>query len=467
MARGCWRRSKLVPDPAIIQNKAVLASSEARRQVLEILEAGVAAVLPDRLVPRALNFERERRALHILGREHHLPERIFVIGAGKASGQMAEALERLIGPELIAGGLVVDKSAPRDFQTRALNIVQAGHPLPDERGVRAADEILKMKKSFSIGKGDTVLCLISGGGSALLPAPAAGISLADKLNTTRLLLRCGADIHEINTVRKHLSQLKGGRLAAYFAPAAVISLIISDVVGNDLSVIASGMTYPDGSTYQDALVVLRKYGLEEKIPLTVLSLLEAGARGKIAETPKVLLNAFNYVLADNQTALAAMKLKSDGVGLRSVQFSAQLTGETGAAAETLARDVLSGRFAADEVVLLGGETTPVLPPNPGEGGRNQHMAALMPALLEKFGRSWVFASLGTDGSDYLPDVAGAIVDQATLAGYRRLRPDYLARLERYDSHTLLADLPDALIVTGNTHTNVGDIMLFLFPPARL
>jgi glycerate 2-kinase len=451
-------------EEGIIKNQAPLASSAARRQALEILEAGVAAVLPARLISRALAFDRAGRTLSIMGREHRLEGRIFVLGAGKSSGAMAEALEGLIGADLISAGLVVDKADPRDFKTSSICIKQAGHPLPDQRGVAAANEILNLKADYSIGAGDTLLCLISGGGSALLPAPAEGVSLEDKLGATRLLLSCGADIQEINTVRKHLSQLKGGRLAAHFAPARIISLIISDVVGDELSVIASGPTYPDNSTFQDALAILGKYHLLDRVPRNVLSVLEAGQRGRVAETPKTLDNALNYILADNLTALQAMAREASRLELTSRIVTARQTGETEAVARMRAEEVLCGRYSAFEVVLLGGETTPVLPARPGKGGRNQHMAASIPLWLADYQGDWVFASLGTDGSDYLPEAAGAIVDQGTLAAYRRLRPDYSERLKNYDSYRLLKTLPDSLIVTGDTHTNVGDIMLFLFPP---
>jgi glycerate 2-kinase len=200
----------------LIKNKNQLASSKIRRQALDILECGIAGVLPDRLISSSISFERDKKVLRVFDREHPLPGRIFVIGAGKASGLMAQTIERLIGPELITAGIVVEKADPADFETGRIQILQAGHPIPDSRGEKAAESIFLLKSQFSIGGSDTILCLISGGGSALLPSPAEGITLEDKQMTSRLLIASGADIREINSVRKHLSRVKGGRLAGFF-----------------------------------------------------------------------------------------------------------------------------------------------------------------------------------------------------------------------------------------------------------
>jgi glycerate 2-kinase len=449
-----------MPDTDLIRNKSQLAASLGRRQALELLEAGIAAVLPAALMAEALSFDPAARILRVKGAEHLLSGRVFVVGAGKASGLMAERLEKLLG-SVICSGIVVDKADPLDFHTSRIRILQAGHPVPDERGLRAAEMMLGLKAEYSIGEGDTLLCLISGGGSSLLPCPADGISLADKQLTTRLLLACGADIYQINSVRKHLSRLKGGRLARFFAPSRVISLIISDVIGNDLSVIASGPTYPDPSTFRDALHVLAQYELLEKVPPNVISLLRKGSRAELEETPKSLENALNYIIGDNRLALEAMASRGSNLGLKPLILTDRQKGDTEAAAWQLAAAIGAGKYSAYDLILIGGETTPALPPQPGRGGRNQHFAALLPLLLADYPARWTFASLGTDGSDYLPEVAGAIVDHRTLADYRRLRPDYEYLLHGYDSNTLLGSLGASLILIGDTHTNVGDIMLFL------
>jgi glycerate 2-kinase len=444
-----------------IKNKAYLATSEQRRQALDIIEAGVMRVQPDNIMYQAVSFDSARKSLIINHVEHPVRGRLFVIGGGKAAGLMARTLEQILGTEIIEAGLVIDKASPAQFETLKIKIVQAGHPLPDVRGVEAVREILWLKEQYAIGREDTVLCLISGGGSSLLPYPLENLTLSDKQQVTRLLLACGADIREINSVRKHLSQIKGGKLALHFAPARVISLILSDVIGNDLGVIASGLTFPDSSTFAEAHAVLEKYRILDQVPAAVLTILERGKRGEIEETPKTLDNVDNYVIGDVLIALEAMKDKADTLGLKPAIVTAEQSGETTTAAGLRAREILEGAYAGFNALLLGGETTPRLPDSPGKGGRNQHFAALTPLLLEDYAGDWVFSSVGTDGSDFMPDIAGAIVDQRTMEAYQTNAPDYHLMLENYDSHTLLQKAGNALIITGNTNTNVGDIMVYL------
>ena len=294
-----------------------------------------------------------------------------------------------------------------------------------------------------------------------MPYPAEGISLADKQEITRLLLACGADIHEINAVRKHISAIKGGRLAYHFAPARVISLILSDVIGNDLSVIASGPPYPDPTTFADAYEVIKKYAIQDKVPESILSTLERGCRGEEAETPKSLNNADNYIIGDNRTALEAMAEKARKLGLKPVIVSSELTGDTVTTARKIAIMVMEGKFAGYNALLIGGETTPALPDKPGKGGRNQHYATVTPLFLENYSHDWVLASVGTDGSDFMPDIAGAITDQRSLKVFRHHVQGYQKMLQNYDSYTVLKTAGNSLIITGNTHTNVGDIMAYL------
>ncbi len=383
------------------------------------------------------------------------------MGGGKASGLMAQTLEELLGAANIETGLVVDKSDPAEFHTQKIKIIQAGHPIPDSRGMNAAREMIHLKQKYAINHYDTVLCLLSGGGSSLLPLPMEGISLADKQQVTRQLLACGADIYEINSVRKHLSLIKGGRLAQHFAPAKVISLILSDVLGNDLSVIASGITFPDPSTFSDAYTVLKKYDTLAKIPANVLKTLDLGRRGKIEETPKSLDNVKNYIIGDLHLALTAMDKKAKALGFRPKILSSSQSGDTETVAKQRAGEIRAGIYADFNALIIGGETTPRLPARPGKGGRNQHYAALTPLLMEGYPREWVLVSMGTDGSDFLPDVAGAIVDSHSLDTFRIKVPDYKSMLEDFDSYTLLKKAGKSLIITGNTHTNVGDVMVYL------
>ena len=242
----------------IIKNRNKLETNDLRRQALDIIEAGIRRVLPDTIMQKALAFDHTTNKLSINHDIFQITGRLFVIGGGKASGLMAQELERIVGAAAIEDGLIIEKAGPEEFTTQRINVVQAGHPLPDSRGLAAVERMLRLKQKYSVGEKDTVICLISGGGSALMPYPLPGISLNDKQEVTRLLLSCGANIREINAVRKHLSAIKGGRLAERFAPARVISLVLSDVIGNDLSVISSGPTYPDPSTYSDAIEVSKE-----------------------------------------------------------------------------------------------------------------------------------------------------------------------------------------------------------------
>jgi glycerate 2-kinase len=208
-------------NPSIIKNRDKLGTTVLRRQALDIIEAGIERVLPSSIMRSAVSFDRSTSTLSISSDKYALGGRLFVIGAGKASGLMAQTLVQIVGPDVVRAGLIIEKASPGEFATANIRVVQAGHPIPDRRGVEATLEMLDLKQQYAIGKDDLVLCLISGGGSALMPCPVEGISVEDKQVVTALLLACGADISEINSVRKHLSRTKGGRLAQYFAPAQV------------------------------------------------------------------------------------------------------------------------------------------------------------------------------------------------------------------------------------------------------
>ncbi len=443
----------------IIQNRSALATSRLRSQALDILEAGIERVLPDRIM-QSVQYDRVRRILRVDNDQYPLGQgRLFVIGAGKASARMAAKLEGLVGPANITAGVVICKHAP--FKLERIELVEAGHPVPDERGVRGMQKFLALKRAYSINENDLVFCLISGGGSALMPAPLEGLSLADEGTVTGLLLGSGADINQINVVRKHLSRVKGGRLAAYFAPATVISLVLSDVIGNDLGTIASGPTFPDSSTFADALAVLSKYNLTDKVPAKVLAVLEKGKAGQVEESPKTLANAHNYLIGDNTLALAAMAEKAAKLGLRPLIVTAEQKGDTTVAAQKRAEEILHNVASKYDTFLIGGETTPTLPAACGRGGRNQHYAAASVLALADYPGVWVVASVGTDGSDFLPGVAGAIVDDKTLHRLEERNVAVRDYLDRCDSNTLLSKLDDALIVTGDTGTNVGDLVVYV------
>lgn len=447
----------------IIKNRHELTTSELRRKALDIIEAGIERVLPTTIMHTSVSFNLSSRILYVNVNACPVTGRLFVVGGGIASGLMAETLEKIIPPEIITAGVVIDKADPAGFETRKIEIMRAGHPLPDERGVKAVRAMLALKEKYSICRDDLVVCLISGGGSALMPYPADGLTLDDKQKITRLLLSCGADIFEINKIRKHLSGVKGGRLAQHFSPAGVLSLILSDVVGNDMSIIASGLTYPDPSTYADAWSVLERYGILEKSPENVVTRLEKGRLGRIEETPKSLRNTKNYIIGDNRLALEAMREKAGSLGFDPLIITSEQVGETGEIARQRAGEILDGKYQPFDAIILGGETAPVLSDSHGKGGRNQHYAALTMLRFERFPGEWLMASVATDGSDFLPDIAGAIVDGSSLETLRTKNLEIKKYLERYDSYSILRETGNSVIITGSTGTNVGDFMLYLLP----
>jgi glycerate 2-kinase len=444
----------------IIKNRDELATTALRHQALKIIEAGIERVLPGTIMETAVHYNPESSCLEVDGAKYSTAEgRIFVIGGGKASGPMAEALEDKIGVNNILTGIVNCEGG--NYSTQRIKIIKAGHPIPDKRGLNGVKQMLSLKDKHSIDYNDLVVCLISGGGSALMPCPVDGISLEDKQETTELLLKCGAEIHEINKVRKHLSKIKGGRLGEFYSPAKVVSLIISDVIGDDLGTIASGPTYPDSSTFQDAYNVLRKYDLTAGVPENVLSYLERGCRGEVTETPKHLTDCYNHIIGNNRLALEAISQKSKELGFTPFTITAEQKGDTAEAACTRAREILEGKYKGYNAILIGGETTPKLPENAGKGGRNQHYAAASMLAMKSYTGNWLAASVGTDGSDFLPDVAGAMVDNNTLLRAASLGINVKSYIDGFDSNTLFKKIGGALIITGNTGTNVSDVMLYL------
>ncbi len=363
--------------------------------------------------------------------------KVWVIGAGKASAAMAQGLEAVIGPK-IAGGLINVKyghTAPLKY----IQLNECGHPVPDESGISGARRIAEIAKSAKAE--DLVICLISGGASSLLPYPVNGLTLQHKQEITRGLLACGADIHEMNTVRKHLSQIKGGQLAALAYPARVVSLILSDVVGDNLDVIGSGPTAPDSSTVADAQAVLAKYGMESKL---------------LQETPKTCA-AENIIIGSNRQALAAAAKKSGRLGYGTLLLSSSIEGETRDVARmhaAIAREIhaTGNPLKPPACIISGGETTVTIRGS-GKGGRNQEFA--LAAAMDISGLpDTLILSAGTDGTDGPTDAAGGIVDGTTADDSAPVA------LAANDSYPYLA-ARDALIITGPTNTNVMDIHLVM------
>jgi hydroxypyruvate reductase len=419
-----------------------------RRQAAAVFRAALRAADPHDAVKRYL----ERRDYT---RFHH----IYVVGAGKAGASMARAAEQALG-SLITGG-VANVKYGHVAPLHRVELNECGHPGPDERGAAGAEFIAEI--ASIAGEGDLVLCLISGGASALLPLPAPPITLAEKQEVTRLLLASGADIHEMNAVRKHLSAIKGGQLARLAWPAKVEALLVSDVIGDNLDVIGSGPAAPDGSTFADAAAVLNRYGIRKKVPTAVRKRIEMGVAGAIEETPKpgdpLLARVRNTIIGGNRLALDAAAHHARQLGFHSLVLSSTIAGETREIARmhaAIAREVAErGRpVKAPACIITGGETTVTLRGS-GLGGRNQEFA--LAAALDIAGiDDVVVLSAGTDGTDGPTDAAGAIADGDTLGR----KPDARRYLEANDSYHYFEALGD-LVKTGPTNTNVADVRIML------
>ena len=390
-------------------------------------------------------------------------ERVLVVGAGKASARMCQAVEGVLG-EWVDGGLVVVKTG-HTVPTARVEVVEAAHPVPDARGLEAAERIVELVQGAD--ESTLIVVLISGGGSALLPLPAEGITLEEKQRVTDLLLSVGADIGEMNTVRKHLSAVKGGWLARRAAPAAVLTLILSDVVGDRLDVIASGPTVPDRSSFADAIEVLRRHGVFDQVPPSVRQRFEAGARGELEETPKAGDPCFarcrHVLVGTNAAALEACCRAAEQQGFTPLLLSSVIEGESREIARMHAAIARECRRSGSPVappccVVSGGETTVTIKGS-GKGGRNQELA--LASAFDLDGLDGVaLLSAGTDGTDGPTDATGAIAFGDTLARARAAGLDARRHLEDNDAYPFFDALGD-LIKTGPTGTNVMDVHLVL------
>lgn len=390
--------------------------------------------------------------------------RVLAVGAGKAAYPMALALEQALGSRL-TGGLVVTKDGhiPSPDELTSTQIVEAGHPLPDRRGVQAASRMAHLLKGA--GPDDLIFCLISGGGSALLTAPAPGISLADLQQLTALLLHSGAPIQRINGLRKHLETLKGGGLARLAAPARVMALILSDVVGDPLDAIASGPTVPDPTTYADAWDTLDQFGLLASAPQAILAHLQRGRSGEVPETLKPGDSNFarvtNWLVGSNAQAAAAAAEKAISLGWNTTVLTSRQEGEARSVGAELARlaqlVVHEGKpMPRPACLILGGETT-VTVRGSGKGGRNQEVALGAAAGLSGLAEALVIA-LASDGGDGPTDAAGAVANGETLARAAALGLDAGTALNNNDAYPFFDALGD-LLKPGPTRTNVNDLML--------
>jgi glycerate-2-kinase len=445
----------------------------------KIFGTALREVAADRLVRR--NVRRKGAKLNIRGRAFDLDsyERVFLIAIGKTAPFMAEGLARILGSRL-SEGIAVCRPGQKVSADKIISL-PAAHPLPDERSVRAATRIVSLAQKA--GPKDLVFVLISGGASAQVCLPRRPVTLAAKRWVTDALLKAGADIVELNTVRKHLSAVKGGRLAEAAYPAAVVNLVLSDVIGNDLESIASGPTYSDSTTYADARRILKKYRLWTKAPASVRAVIEAGLSGRIPETLKkgdrAFRNVSTFVIGDNGTALRAAAGRAKKLGFCPVILCAGDSGEARAAAREYASAAAemarSGKSRRVPVCLLAGGELTVTVKGKGRGGRNTEFAL---ASLQEFmkrppfrptkafphGRDFLIASLGTDGRDGPTDAAGAWANAATAVRAAKCGLSAEEYLERNDSYNFFKKA-GGLIVTGPTRTNVMDLRLILLGPA--
>ncbi len=439
------------------------AEREHRRLALEVMAAALVAVDPKEAVRRHVRCEGDTLVVDNEAYDLRRYRRVYVIGGGKASAAMAAAVEELLGERLTAG--VVNVKDGYTLPLARVQLREAGHPIPDARGLAGTGEMLDLVRDA--GEDDLVVAVISGGGSALMVAPAEGVTLGDLQSLTDLMLRCGASIGEMNAVRKHLSRFKGGQLARAAAPATVVALMVSDVVGSPLDVIASGPTAADESTFERAWSILERYDLLDQAPPATVEHLRRGLRGELPETPKpgdpALARVQNVIVASNRQAAEAGLARARELGMEAQLLSTYIEGEArevGRVFAGIGRELVTHQqpLRPPACVVAGGETT-VTVRGEGLGGRNQELALGAAFGLDGL-RDVVVAGLATDGTDGPTDAAGAMVDGASLQRARELGLDPYAYLANNDSYHFFDHLGE-LLRTGPTNTNVNDLV-FVF-----
>ncbi|WP_291461230.1 glycerate kinase [Desulfobacula sp.] len=434
-----------------------------RQDAVDIFNEGLGAVDPKTCIHRCCRLKRNVFTVNNRAYDLNKFERIIVLGAGKAGASMANAMEKILQNRITAGIVIVKYKHVENL--KRITMVEAGHPVPDANSVAGAEKLLKMAQKAD--ENTLVICLISGGGSALMTLPAHGLTLEDKQKTTEVLLGCGATIHGINTIRKHLSRIKGGLLAKAVYPAPVICLVLSDVVGDDLDIIASGPAVPDRGTFEQCLKIIETHGIKDCLPSTVLQYLKKGSQGLIPETPKqghpVFENIFHTIIASNINALLSAEKKAGDLKYHTQILSSMIEGQTIDVATVhtaIAKEILATGhpLKPPACILSGGETTVTMKGN-GKGGRNQEFA-LACALKIKGLEHVVILSAGTDGTDGPTDAAGAIADHTTIqrAVAQGLTPEQF--LNENNAYPFFDHISD-LFKTGPTNTNVMDLRIIL------
>ncbi len=439
---------------------------DLKSAALSIVTAAIDAVKPDNFIPRKMTLDEGHLSI---GSDRFDLERyrhIYVIGAGKASALMAREMEELLGERIFYG--VVSVKYGHSVPCRKIRILEAGHPVVDDKGISATTQILQVMQDA--GEKDLVICLLSGGGSALLEKIPEDIPLERVQEMFRLLLASGANIEQMNIVRKHLSLVKGGQLARAASPASCVSLILSDVIGDPLESIASGPTSPDPSTFRDAMEILDRFNISSKLPDVLLEYFRKGISGEIPETPKpgdpIFRDVHNWILANNAEALEAAREKAIALGFQPMILSSRIQGEAREVAKVvaaIAREILvtNAPVPKPACILMGGETTVTLQGN-GKGGRNQELALAALIEMKNVKDPYLIMSCGTDGSDGPTDAAGGMAFPEIWKEVSSQNLDPQNYLRNNDAYPFL-DATGGLIRTGPTGTNVMDIMTILVP----
>ena len=435
-------------------------------KVARIMNAALEAVDPRAAVLNSM--KRTEDLLEVDGNNYDLSKinRVLLVGAGKAGQPMVDAIQNILGARLDDGIVIVKEGYANQAELPdQVEIIEAGHPIPDRRGVSGTDKIIHLLENSK--ENDLVICLISGGGSALMVSPVQGVTLEDLQKLTEILLASGATINEINTLRKHLEQAKGGHIARHASPATLISLILSDVVGDPLEVIASGPTVPDPTTFDDAMAILDRYQLTNRVPSSISNHLMRGRAGEVVETPKPGDHFFqkvqNYIVGSNRIATVAAMKQAQDEGFHTMILSNYLQGEAsqvGIALAAILRQIAAfgNPLPRPACLIIGGETTVTLRGS-GLGGRNQELALGAVRDLSDL-EDIALITLATDGGDGPTDAAGAVVTGEThhLARERNLEAQiFLANNDAYNFFQPMEDL----LITGPTQTNVNDLT-FLF-----
>lgn len=435
-----------------------------KKNLNEILNAAIDSVKPSELIRRTVMIEGNQLVI----KNNKFPvdsyKNIYLLGAGKASAAMAYEFEKLLGPKISSG--VVSTKYGHSLPCSRIKVIESGHPVLDENGLRAGKEMLELAERC--GEDDLVICLLSGGGSSLVESLPAEFSLTELQEVFRILLGCGANIEEMNIVRRHLSKIKGGILAEKIFPATCVSLILSDVINDPLEAISGGVTSPDPSTFEDAYNVLNKYNITKSIPERIHTYITNGIKGLIPETVKpgniIFKNVTNIILGNNKEALKNARDRAVSLGYNTIIYSEDLQGEAreiGKLFASIAKEIHGdgNPVPAPACVLIGGETTVTIR-GKGSGGRNQEvvLAALLEMKNHKF--EYIIASCGTDGTDGPTDAAGAFVSDQIISKSENLKLDPAEYLSTNDSYNFFAKT-GGLIITGPTGTNVMDIAVIL------